>query len=446
MPGVKSNFGCIVLAIALQTQTAQAQDDLLGADEMAETIISMTSRVWTGPRTPAPTRVQRPREASLELRSPHALLAVHADPSVSQPTIVRAMAALERARARLDAMGWPAPISDGDLGGGPEVDLYLTAALPPDAYSDGLVPWTYLDRASTFALLNPATPNASLEACVTAAYAEALLMSMDPAEARTWRRATAAWLTWELTGRFGCDEGTGPQQGEPFRSWVSGAAEDGAGGALWLAYLSARHDAMPGHFVRDVWGLASQRTWEGTGLRADPDLWSAIETAVERSGDRLLDNIEELAVLRWFVGRATPSDGVMAALDDDARVPIARQMKRLPTRVIPRQPLQSFGSAYVVMEAAVWGEDARLHAWLQGEYGVRWSFVAVQLDKRGNEVRRIAAPNTGPTPRAYLPIEIDDRTERLLFVVTNLSSALPDADEADVNERSFELIVDRTDH
>ena len=445
MPWVKSNLVCIALAIALQTQTAQAQGDLLGADEMAEAIVSMTSLVWTGPRTPAPNRVLRPGEASLEVRSPHALLAVHADPSVSLRTMRLAVTALERARARLDAMGWPAPISDGDLGGGPEVDLYMTAALPPDAYSDGMTPWTYLDRASTFAVLNPATPTTLLGACVTAAYAEALLMSMDPAEARTWRRATAAWLTWELTGQFGCDEAVTRQQAEPYRSWVGGAAGDGAGGALWLAYLSARHDTVLGRFVRDVWGLASQRTWEGTGLRADPDLWSAIETAVEQSGDRLLDNIEELAVLRWFVGRGDPSNAVVAAIDDDARVPISRQMKRLPTRVIAPEPLESFGSAYVVMDAEVWGDTAHLRAWLQGEYGVRWSFVAVQLDERGNEIRRITAPHTGPTPSAYLPIEIDGATRRLLFVVTNLSNALPDADEPDTSERAFQLTVDRSD-
>jgi hypothetical protein len=32
-----------------------------------------------------------------------------------------------------------------------------------------------------------------------------------------------------------------------------------------------------------------------------------------------------------------------------------------------------------------------------------------------------------------------------LFVVTNLSSALPDADETDVDERAFQLIVDVND-
>ena len=443
MPWVKSNLVCIALAIALQTQTARAEGDPLGADEMAEAIVSMTSPVWTGPRTPAPIRVRRPTRASLEIRSAHALLTVRADPSVSWQTMRLAMSALEHVRARLDAMGWPAPISDGDLGGGPELDLYMTGALPPGAYSDGMAPWTYLDRASTFAVLNPATPRAMLDACVATAYAEALLMSMDPAEARTWRRATAAWLAWVLTGQFGCGEAVTRQQAEPYRSWVGGAAGDGAGGALWLAYLSARHDTVPGRFVRDVWGLASQRTWEGTGLRADPDLWSAIGTAVEQSGDRLLDNTEELAVLRWFVGRGDPNSALVAAIDDDARVPISRQMKRLPARVIASEPLESFGSAYIVMDAAVWGDSTHLRAWLRGEYGVRWSFVAVQLDERGNEVRRITAPHTGPAPSAYLPIEIDDTTQRLLFVVTNLSNTLPDADEPDVNKRAFELIVDR---
>ena len=445
MPRVKSNLVWVVVVVALQTQIAQAQGDLLDADGIAEAIVSMTSRVWTGPRTPAPVPAARPGSASQSMGSPHALLHVHADLGVNRRSMRIALGALEQARGQLDAMGWPWPISDGDLGGGPDLDLYLSSALPPDAYSDGMAIWSYLDRASTFAVVSPVTPDDKLEACATAAYVEALLMSIDPGEARTWRRATAAWLTWELTGEFGCDDALLLQQAEPYRSWVAGAAGDGAGGALLLSYLSARHDAAPGQFVRDVWGLASQRTWEGVGLRADPDLWSAIDTAVDRSGDRLVDNIEELAVLRWFVGRGDRADAVVAFLDRDAMVPISREMKRLPTRVVASQPLATFGSAYLIMDASIWGEERRLRAWLQGEYGVHWSFVALQLDGRGQEIRRIAAPHSGTTPRAYLPIELDDAAERLLFVVTNLANGLPDADEAEVHERAFELIVDRAD-
>jgi len=445
MPWVKSNLGCVALAFFLQSQTALAQGDLLGADEMAEAIVSMTSPVWTGPRTPAPEPTPRPDVALRVTRSPYALVAVHADPVMTDAASGRALRALEYARGRLDALGWTTPVSDGGLGGGPELDLYLTSALPSGAYSDGLVPFTYLDRASVFAVLGPSVPDAILDACITEAYADAMLLSTDPAEAETWRRATAAWLAWELTGRFGCDDAVHEQQAEPFRSWISGAAGAGAGGAMLLAYLAARHDGNDGHFVRDVWALATQRTWEGNGLRADPDLWSAVDAAVGRSGDRLLDNIEEIAVLRWFVGRHEGDDWSLAALDDDARVPIERTMTRIPAKVSARTPLQAFGSAYVVIEAPAWKDATTLRAWLTGEYGVRWSLVAVQLDAQGREIRRIASPPTAVAPKAFLPIDLDEVTATVLFVVTNLSSRLPDADEPDGSERAFELVVDRAD-
>jgi hypothetical protein len=442
MPSVKSNLACAALVVALQTQPARAQGDLLDTDGLAEAIVAMTSRVWTGPRTPAPRQTERPSDTPLTIRSPYALLEVHANPDVDRAAVRRALSALEHARSSLDTMGWPSPLSDGDRGGGAEWDLYLTGSMKPGGYSDGLATWSYLDRASTFAVLSPTTPAGILDACVTEAYADALLMSLDPAEAKAWRRATAAWLAWEVTGRFGCDDAVAAQQSEPFRSWVGGAAGEGAGGALLLAYLSARHDPESGRFVRDVWGLASQRTWEGDGLRADPDLWSATEIAVERSGDRLLDNVEELAVIRWLVGRSASGDPTAAALDDDAKVPVYRHMKRMPTRIVSEQPLAAFGTAYMTMDSTTWADQTKLRAWLRGEYGVRWSFIAVQLDAGGGEVRRLAAPRTASTPKAYLPIEVDERTRQLLFVVTSLSNALPDADEEDVHPRSFELIVD----
>jgi hypothetical protein len=442
MPWVRSNLVCIAVASALWAQTAGAQDDPLGVNDMAEAVVSMTSPVWTGPRTPAPVPVERPPGASVVIRSPYSLLAVHADPDVSERTLGQAMQALEQARTRLDTMGWPAPVSDGALGGGAEIDLYLTGALPPGAYSDGMISWSYLDRASTFAVVNPAIPAAMVDACVTSAYAEAMLMSADPAEAHAWRRATAAWLTWELTGAPGCGDAIRRQQEEPYRSWIGGAVGGGAGGLILLAYLSERHDDGGHQFVRDMWALASQRTWEGSELRAEPDLWSAIDTAITLSGDRLTDNIEELAVLRWFVGRAGSLDPLVRSLDSDARIPVSRRMTRLPSRVTAREPLQSFGSAYVSMDLAAWKNTKRLRAWLRGEYGVRWSFVAVELDGDGNEIRRVASPHTDRTPATYLPIEIDERARRILWVVTNLSSAVPDADEAEVDERSFELIVD----
>ena len=445
MPWVKSILVCIALFVASQTASARADGDPLGADEMAEAIISMTSRVWTGPRTAAPTMVERPSEATETLQSVTALLAVHADANIGDETMRRALEALEEARTRLALLGWPPPLPDGTLGGDPGFDLYLSSSRPRGAHADDLVPWTYLDRATSFAVVDPATPSEGLDACVTAAYAEALLLSADPAEASPWRRATAAWLAWEITGRFGCEDAIHEQQAEPFRSWIADGAEDGAGGALFIAYISARHGNGSTEFVRDVWDLARQRTWEGDGLRAEPDLWSAFDVAIEMSGDRLLDNIVDLAVLRWFIGRTSAPEHGLDAIDSDARVPVTRTMTRLPTRVSAPEPLRTFGSAYLVMDRSVWRETEQLRAWLRGEFGVRWSFVALQLDSSGVERDRIAAPYSTVTPTAYLPIELRPDTARLLFVVTHLGSKLPDADEPSADERSFELIVDRSD-
>lgn len=107
------------------------------------------------------------------------------------------------------------------------------------------------------------------------------------------------------------------------------------------------------------------------------------------------------------------------------------------------QPLEPFGSAYVVLEGDAIEGVEELRCWLRGEYGVRWSFVAVQIGEDGSELERLTAPPTGAVPESFLPVPLDPQIARVLFVVTNLSSRLPDADEPDANERSFELIVDR---
>ena len=445
MPWVKSIPVCIALLLALQTATARADGDPLGADEMAKAIISMTSRVWTGPRTAAPAVVERPAETAEVLRSATALLSIHADGGTDAETMADALEALEDARAQLALRGWPVPLSDGTLGGDPGFDLYISRSRPSGAHADGMVSWTYLDRATSFAVVDPATPSEWLAACVTAAYAEAVLLGADPAEAGAWRRATASWLAWEITGRFGCEDAIHEQQAEPRRSWIGDGAGDGAGGALFIAYMSARHGNGSTRFVQEVWDLARQRTWEGDGLRAEPDLWAAFDAAVELSGDRLLDNMVDLSVLRWFIGRASPAAQALNAIDSDARVPVTKTMSRLPTRVSGPEPLQTFGSAYLVMDKTVWGETKQLRAWLRGEFGVRWSFVALQLDSTGMERDRIAAPHSSVAPTAYLPIELRPETARLVFVVTHLGSELPDADVQSVDERSFEVIVDRSD-
>ena len=444
MLGMKANVVWAALALLL-TSGVHAQSKIEGVHELASAIATMTTPVWKGPRAAPPEPTPRPYPGG-GLRSAIAPVAVHAAGSSDLKTLQSALRALEIAHTELSTRGWLPPATDAALGGGPEFDLYLVPGVSgSEGYADGLVIWSYLDRATTFAVVDPTVSASMLAACVTNAYAEALLLSLDPAESHAWREATAAWLTWEVTGRFGCREAVDEQQREPHRSWIAGGSGDGAGGALLLAFLSARHDGGSGRFVRDVWELASQRTWEGDGLRAEPDLWSAFNTAIGLSGDRLEDNIVDLAILRSIVGKDDRANGLGANLDERPSAPVSHRLKTLPARVTGDPPLQPFGSAYVALETTDVARPGTVRAWLEGEYGVRWSLAAVQLDEDDKELARVIAPPTDRSGRAYLPIELLEDASKVLFVITNLSSRLPDADEPDTNERAFQLVVARAE-
>ncbi len=441
---MKANLAWLCAAVVLSAGSASAQSEIAEIGELAETIVAMTSPVWKGPRVSAPTPADRPAEASIAVVSARAPFAVHAQTGVTLETAEAAGRALELAMGQFAEMGWPGPISDGGLGEGAGFDLYLAREpAMTEAYSDDLVPWSYLDRASTFAVVDPLVPAEALDACVTNAYAEAVLLAMDPAEARTWRKATAAWLTWELVGQFGCQSLLDVQQSEPHRSWIAGAAGSGAAGAPLLAYLAARHGDGSGKFVREVWELASQRTWEGEALRAEPDLWAAFQTAIELSGDTVHENIEDLAVARYLAGNGGHPGVLGAAFGKDARVSLSGRIGHLPSRVTQTKPLQPYGSGYVLLSLSTEPRPARLKVWLRGEYGVIWSLVVVQLDAQGHELARMSAPHTEREPRAYMPVELLAQTEQVLFVITNLANRLPDADEADIQERAFQLTVDQ---
>ena len=245
-----------------------------------------------------------------------------------------------------------------------------------------------------------------------------------------------------MTGRLGCSDPVSAP--EPSRSWISRSPEGAEDAGLLLAFLSARHDAEPGSFIRDVWELGSQRTWEGVGLRASPDLWMALDTAVGLTGDSLDENIESFALARYFNGTAAgPMPEVTAAMEHTTSTPVAwsGRLDSLPKRVVHNQPVEPYGSAYLKLDVAGSATDRRVSAWFEGEYGVRWSFVALQIDDAGRELSRLSAPRTTGVPRAYLPIELSPKASELVLVATNLSSRLPDADAVDTNQRAFQVTL-----
>ena len=410
-----------------------------GIDEFAITLAELTTRRWGGQRTPHPDPSPRPR-ATWEVSSATHALKVHGD---DPARAARTLTYLEDFAAWLSAANWPRPFADGGRGGDDAFDLYLVPeGRLASSGSDGRLNYSFLDAVTSFARVDPASDD--LESCVAQAYADALLLQQDPAEHANWRRATAAWLAWRFTGRW-CTAGVTSQQSEPERGWIAHGADEGAGGALLMAMLSERFDGGDTSFVRELWQLARQRTWDGDALRGSPDLWEGLNAIVDHAGGRLSDLVEELAVARYALGaRSEHSVFPALVLDDRATVPVFETipLAELPEHGVDGPRLDPFGSAYAIVEVAGAPPGSRLRVWLRGEHGVAWSLTAMRLNALGNSLGRLSAPPRPGDRRSYLPVELTEDTTHVLVVETNLSHRVPDADTLDLNQRGFRLIYD----
>lgn len=450
-------------------------------DAWARAIAEGTMPRWTGARVPLRPSAPRPELDGYVARSALWPVAVHAERGVDPGLVDRALAALEDASAWMDEEGWgEAPPPDGARGGGDGLDVYLlrggqraadarslfdlpelAPGEPDDALAravhvgwDAPVAWAPLDAVTTFATIDLSRAplargdGAALAACVASAYAQARIAAQDPAEAPAWRRALGAFVAWQVTGSFGCSEDAiEAAQARPERGLVTHAPGSGEIGALLLGAISARHDGGSGAFVRDLVQGARQWTWEGEGWRAEPDVWHAITHFLSLSRQPLGRLLEDVAVARWFTGSRAGlgAHAVPVMRDAPGEVPLAGRVEwaRLPrTPVRGEVELEPQGSAYVLADVRGAPEGSRLRVWLRGEYGVGWSMVAVRLDAQGRELGRMRAP-VRREPRAYLPVELDERVALVLVVVTNLSWRRPDADEPDENVRAFRLTLDR---
>lgn len=467
----------IAIAVAIAGR-ARAQDEV-GQDESgspidqwARAIAEATVPRWTGPRVSWTAPSPRPQSEGPAALSAMRPLAVHAAPSVPAARVDRALAALEQAHAWMDERGWGVPYPDGGRGASDGFDLYLVDGAPraeegsfelpraaegePDERVersirvgwDAPLGWGAIDAVTAFAELEAGVPDDALEACVTSAYVQALLAELDPAEAPAWRRATATWIAWDLTASLGCAEaGITAAQEHPERGLVGHAPASGEAGAMLLAAISAHHDGGSGDFVRDLWQGVRQWTWEGEGLRAEPDLWHAITHFLEVSRDPLPRLIEEVAVARWFTGararEGTASTALARAIPDEIRPHAIAEWSRLPRTALHGEPeLGAHGSAYVLADVRTAPAWSVLNVWLRAEFGAEWSLVAVRLDAGGRELGRVRAP-IRREPRGFLPVELREGTAAVLVVVTNQGGRALDADEPDAAVRGFRLVLGR---
>jgi len=112
-----------------------------------------------------------------------------------------------------------------------------------------------------------------------------------------------------VTGEMGCDDAPLSLFRAPSQTFM-GQKPD-ARGAAWLALLGFRQDRNRGHYVREIWNVARQRTWEGHGLRASPDSWEALHTLLDVHHEELT----EVADKALYVSKRTGKNKVTSAAD-----------------------------------------------------------------------------------------------------------------------------------
>ncbi len=386
---------------------------------------------WAGPTTTFPDTRPRPRALPITLRSALAPLAVHASEQTGLARAQRALAALEHAHALSFEHGWPLPYPDGGLGGGPELDLYLLDDLPRDALAaaDQPIHWAAQDATASHAMVDARVPVARLEACVLSAFLQAALLGQDPAEPEVFRRASALYAQWQLLGAAGCEAERADGLQRPEAGLFDSSTASEAATAWLLSEIASRHDGASGRLLRELWQLARQRSESLARLRASPNLLEAIALALRNAGETFDDAVVDFASAR-------------ARSAESPRTIEARPYLKLPQHLPVHEPgLRPYGSAYIRIDMTGAKPGERLDVWLRGENGVRWSLVAQRRDRYGRGLGSVAAPPR-KVPRAFIPLELDDRTAEVWLIVTALPAepaTLPTHEHA----HHFRLILDR---
>jgi hypothetical protein len=417
---------CLALML-LFASSASAQETIHGVESWAEAQVGLSTTKWVGPRVDFPLPTTRPSGGRLDsLRVP---VRVHAGHEVSAARAERVLEVLEGLVPLLDSAGFFASAGMHD------VYLVANAAHGADAGIDLSTPYAPYDGAYAFALLDARTPEAQVEVCTTQAFVEARLYELDPAEAQSVRKASAAYFAWLVTGDAGCDDDW--ERALEMPALDPFADPERAGGALWFARLGARQDQNRGVTLRELWDFARQRTWEGVekGLRASPDLFECIAQLFVLGREELEHVAGELAEQRYL----SPYPLGLAPMQ-----PNVVHWDALPGREIPEgRVIEQLGASYlwVALDKPRVGEQ--LKVWSRGELGTRWTLIATRLDARRNVIGRVSAP-ARRNPNSYVILELDGQTTDVLITLVNVADGIPDADLAnDFFDHGAEIIAAR---
>jgi hypothetical protein len=376
--------------------------------------------------------VERPAQAQapVEVCSFQLPLCVHAPTAVPPPAILAALAELEHAWLAYAALGLPAPLDDGALGGGPAFDAYLLRAGEARAGWDLAPAGGTHDQTSAFGVLPP-PPRGQRRGCAGASdaarvLAQAVALRLDAGVDDGSLAMTSSYLA-SLVAPCSVLEAAAVDdfQRAPEREIVGASPAATDGSLLFPMFLDDRYgNGRPGAVVTALLGVSGQRTPpQALEWATEPDLFDALQLAEKDRGMEGGDVLLEFAVARAFAG--SRSDG--AHLSDADRFGALGRVRMewsvpwatLPRRLAPVRPIQPTGASYVWLDLADAPPGAELTFVADWELPVPFYWALVKVDREGREAGRVEVASIFGATRAERTVVGLDGLAGVLVVGVN---------------------------
>ncbi len=318
----------------------------------------------------------------------------------------------------------PAPLADGTLGGGPELDWYLDDEQTELRVFPDPARLTR-DQSSAFCSSAPSQISAQSAArCV----AEALSYALDAAETPALREGYGGFASW-LIGASEADDfefvDQAQQQPEVALMRRDHSKLDAAA-ALWFAYVeealgSAQAGVVPTALLSLSRGSTEAGSWDWNN---EPDSFDVLRRAFDEDAQRYADFMVQFAASRAFLGDrddGTHAPG-LAWLGDAGRVRFDWSLRysSLPRNVASPRPLEPMGASYVWLELDGVPLGARLAFRAQWEEPVRFKWLVIAVDHEGREMTRWDVPYLERGTKVEKTLMNFEAAAGLMFIAMNL--------------------------
>lgn len=377
--------------------TAAGQSILLGFPPPPPSPVPVDPSLPTGaPRLVGPERPAAHEPPACSFRWP---VCVHRGQGVAEFLVLRLLAAAERAMDTLVlALDLPAPAADGNGGGSPALDLYLTPGTPGLEVVTDAVRFDRFDSAGAYCLVGSAE-RFGFDRVATFCVAEAIGVRLDPAATPHVRRAYATHLWW-ATGSPTEDDllAVSTVQASPERAIVgSGLGRDSEGSALLFEYLEARWaPTAPGELSTTVLALSGSHTSPGAWRwRNEPDLLDVLRATFEKLPMPFPELLGDFSVSRALIGQPGSAlsllrwAGELGTLRFDTTLPLST----LPRHVAFNRPVEPTGAVVVwVPFDEVAPRELTLGLRAEWEAPVSFQWIAVRIQPDGTEQSRVTVP------------------------------------------------------